>query len=294
MDHLSRSRGVHGLAVLRSLEKHTRDGSKLAKLVTSPARPIEAKVNKMTEQEAAEAIIADLDGRSSIDIGGFDDEIQDEIRDTIAGIVAAAIETKDAEIVRLKGVCEGWGNNYQSWVDANKKLSEAIETKDKRIAELEAVVALSATGEVGGPCSDWFHPLKHYSGLLRSDYCDGFVIQFENYAVGKPTGYFTSYKPSECYLSRDAAEAALATKETNSGPLGPNLPVNPVTYGPVNAAKEQETTVEEAVNNTADIDIVFCDTCGAPRIVIEHDGMPSWCKNHGPEAAKETADAPKS
>ena len=46
----------------------------------------------------------------------------------------AALDAKEKECERLQQVCNDWGNNYQSWVDATKK---AESERDTAIAETE-------------------------------------------------------------------------------------------------------------------------------------------------------------
>jgi hypothetical protein len=85
----------------------------------------------------------------------------------------------------------------------------------QREAEVRAEYAAltTADGVHGSPTMDWFHPNHSLPGVLRCDYCDGYRVQFEVVAAGKPNGYFASYRPSECYATRENADAALAARK---------------------------------------------------------------------------------
>lgn len=54
----------------------------------------------------------------------------------IAPVVDRMREQDRREIERLRGVCEDWGSNYQSWVDATRAAEEKLAKLTARIKAL--------------------------------------------------------------------------------------------------------------------------------------------------------------
>jgi hypothetical protein len=95
----------------------------------------------------------------------------------------AAFDDQHAEIERLRGVCNEWGSNYHSWVDATKAAEQRTETLEAELAAAKAqaealqrqldAISGEATGAMPealpfAPCdNDWSPAYASVVGLRR-------------------------------------------------------------------------------------------------------------------------------